>query len=270
MASTKSRSDEFQAGRGKRKPQSADARSPLKQFFGGPMNTLQNGVYYEKYPRVAPTYNDDDDYAESSYDGEPHFSPGPAQAEQGYDPRPRYETASVGGSRTRRSFVRKSLRFILCGLVIAGISAAAFASQYGDPETVQTLKAIRKTLSADLGIPSSLSTTSLLKSLRAAPAVQDRSILEETPRPPTIADENVQRQLDTIAADIAGVRSLVQQLAGSQTKVATQIAAMKAANDSPSDRTWWLIQSATFVAPASKSHHKTLHDSLSSTGSVRP
>jgi hypothetical protein len=150
MASTKSRSDEFQAGRGKRKPQSADARSPLKQFFGGPMNTLQNGVYYEKYPHVAPTYNDDDDYAESSYDGEPHFSPGPAQAEQGYDPRPRYETASVGGSRTRRSFVRESLRFILCGLVIAGISAAAFASQYGDPETVRMLKAMRKTLSADL------------------------------------------------------------------------------------------------------------------------
>jgi hypothetical protein len=234
------------------------------------MNTLQNGVYYEKYPRVAPTYNDDNDYAESSYDGEPHFSPGPAQAEQGYDPRPRYETASVGGSRTRRSFVRKSLRFILCGLVIAGISAAAFASQYGDPETVQTLKAIRKTLSADLGIPSSLSTTSLLEPPRALPTVQDRSILEETPRPPTIGEDNVQRQLDTIAADVAGVRSLVQQLAGSQTKVAAQMAAMKAANDSLSDRTWWLTQSATFVAPAAKSQHKAAHSSPSSTGSVRP
>jgi hypothetical protein len=234
------------------------------------MNTLQNGVYYEKYPRVAHTYNDDDDYAENNYDGESRFSPGLAPAEQGHGPQPRYKTTSVGGSRIKRSFVRESLRFISCGLVIAGISAAAFASQYGDPETVQTLKAIRKTLSADLGIPSSLSTTSLLEPPRALPTVQDRSILEETPRPPTIAEGNVQHQLDAIAAGVAGVRSLVQQLAGSQTKIAAQIAAMKAANDSLSDRTWWLTQSATFVAPAAKSHHKTPHGSPSSTGSVRP
>jgi hypothetical protein len=242
----------------------------LNSVLGGPMNTPQNGVYYEKYPRVAQTYNDDDDYAEDSYDGEPRFSPGLAPAEREYDSQPRYETASVGGSRIKRSFVRESLRFISCGVVIAGISAAAFASQYGDPETVRMLKAMRNTLSADLGIPSSLSTTSLLKPLRALPTVQDRSILEETPRPPTIGEDNVQRQLDTIAADVAGVRSLVQQLAGSQTKVAAQMAAMKAANDSLSDRTWWLTQSATFVAPAAKSQHKAAHSSPSSTGSVRP
>jgi hypothetical protein len=122
----------------------------LNSVLGGPMNTPQNGVYYEKYPRVAHTYNDDDDYTENSYDGEPRFSPGLAPAGQEYDPQPRYETASVGGSRIKRSFVGESLRFISCALVIAGISAAAFASQYGDPETVRMLKAMRKTLSADL------------------------------------------------------------------------------------------------------------------------
>ena len=42
----------------------------LNSVLGGPMNTPQNGVYYEKYPRVAQTYNDDDDYAEDSYDGD--------------------------------------------------------------------------------------------------------------------------------------------------------------------------------------------------------
>jgi hypothetical protein len=234
------------------------------------MNTLQNGAYYEKYPRAATTYNDDGDYAENSYDGEPRFSPGLAPTEQGYDPQPPYETASVGGSRIKRSFVQELLRFISCGLVIGGISAAAFASQYGDPETVQTLKAIRSTLSADLGIPPS-STTSLSKPLRALPSVQDRSNLEETPRPTTIATEdNVQRQLNAIAGDVAGVRSLVQQLAGSQTKVAAQIAAMKAANDSLSDRTWWLTQSATFVAPSTKSQHKAAQASPLFTASVRP
>jgi hypothetical protein len=196
----------------------------------------------EKYPRVAHTYIDDGDYAENSYDGELRFSPGLAPAEQGYDSRPRYETASFGGSRIKRPFIGEFLRFISCGLVIAGISAAAFAAQYGDPETVQTLKAIKKTLSVDLGIPLSLSTTSLSPSLRAFPSVHERSVLEEAPRPPTIAaEDDVQRQLDAIAGDVAGVRSLVQQLAGLQTKVAAQIAALKAANDALSDRTCGLL-----------------------------
>jgi hypothetical protein len=101
------------------------------------MTTLQNGVYYEKYPRTVHTYNDDGDYRENSYDSEPDFPPGRAPAEEGYDPQLRYETASVGRSRTKRSFVSESLRLISCGLVIAGISAVALASQYGDPETVQ-------------------------------------------------------------------------------------------------------------------------------------
>jgi hypothetical protein len=235
------------------------------------MNMPQNGVYYEKYPRTVHTYNDDGDYRENSYDSEPDFPPGLAPAEEGYDPRLRYETASVGRSRTKRSFVSESLRLISCGLVIAGISAVALASQYGDPGTVQTLKAIRETLSADLGISSSLSTAPLSKPLQALPTVQDRSILEESAPAPTVAaEERVQRQLDAIAGDVAGVRSLVQQLAGSQTKVAAQIAAMKAANDSLSDRTWWLTQSATFVAPPIKSRNKAAHGSPASTVNARP
>jgi hypothetical protein len=235
------------------------------------MNKPQNGVYYEKYPRTARTYNDEGDYAEDGYDSEQRFSPSLAPAEHGYDPQLRYETASVGRSRTKRSFVRESLRLISCGLVIVGVSALAFASQYGDPETVQTLKAIRETLSADLGISPSLSTTPLSRPLQTLPTVQDRSILEESPLPPTVAAEDrVQRQLDAIAGDVAGVRSLVQQLAGSQTKVAAQIAAMKAANDSLSDRTWWLTQSATLVVPPTKSQHKTAHGSPSSPVSARP
>jgi hypothetical protein len=74
------------------------------------MNTLQNGVYYEKYPRDAHPYNDDVDYAENSYDGELRVSPGHAP-EQGYEPQLRYETAHIDGSRRNRSFGRELLRF---------------------------------------------------------------------------------------------------------------------------------------------------------------
>ena len=143
------------------------------------MSTLQNGVYYEKHPRVTLTYDDDTDYGES-YDSEPRFPPSVAPAEPRYHPQPRYETAAVGGSRRKRPLVRELLRFILCGFVIVGISAAAFASQYGGPETVATLKAIKMTLSADFGIPLSLSTASPTKPLPELPTEQARSILEET------------------------------------------------------------------------------------------
>jgi hypothetical protein len=108
-------------------------------FFGGrAMNTLQNGGLLREVSAHRQTYKITATTPKISTIVSRAFSSGLAPTEQGYDPQLRYETAFVGGSRTKRSFVRESLRLISCGLALIGISAAAFGWQYGDPETVRT------------------------------------------------------------------------------------------------------------------------------------
>src|ERR1700722_17299890 len=88
-----------------------------------------------------------DDYAENNNDGALHFPPGLAPTEHGYEYLPRYEpTVSAVSRARRRPFGTELLRFVFGGLVIAAIFSAAFASPYGEPETIQAVRTIKKTL----------------------------------------------------------------------------------------------------------------------------
>jgi hypothetical protein len=234
------------------------------------VSTLQNGAYYKKDPRAARAYSNDPDYLDS-YDHEPHSSPNLAPAAQGYDLQPQYKAALLTEAQRKRSLVREILRFISCGLVMVGISAAALSSQYGAPETVEKLKSIKKTFSANLGIPRSLSTSSHVKSSSSVPSIErNRSGPEEVTRPLTIAtEEHVQHQLEAIATDVASVQSLLHQFAASQAMLAAQVSTIRAANESLNDKAWWLTQTATFVEPTSKDQHHTGRGSLPSASSVR-
>jgi hypothetical protein len=223
------------------------------------MNKLRSGIRHE----------DDayDDYAESN---DLHFSPGLAPTGQGYEAQPQFGLTSPGASLTRRSLGKELLRFVLCGLVIAIISAAAFASQYGDSGTIQTLKTIKKTMNgllAELGVRPSVMTALVPLSVPNQSSAQNQSNLDEKPLLPT--PDPLQRQLDTMANDVASLKRLVEQLATSQRQAATQLQAMKASNDSISERNWWLTQSATFNPP-SKSQHKIARSSAIPTASDRP
>jgi outer membrane murein-binding lipoprotein Lpp len=231
------------------------------------MNMLHSSIRHDDHVH--------DDYAENNNDGALHFSPGLAPTEHGYEYLPRYEpTVSAVSRARRRPFGTELLRFVFGGLVIAAIFSAAFASQYGEPETIQAFRTIKKTLNRlpiEFGIVPSVMTTSRPASLRSLSSVQDRSILDEKPTVPAVPiADHFQRQLDTIASDVTNVKALVEQLTGSQRQMATQIAAVKAVNDSLNERTWWLTQSAAFNAPPSKGQHKVAHSSPTSTAIARP
>jgi hypothetical protein len=202
-----------------------------------------------------------DDYTDSSYEGGLHFSPGLAPTEEEYETGLRRETRLRGASPKRRSLGREILRIALFGFVIASISAAALASQYGAPETIQALKAIKKTvnhLSLELGMAPSVTTASRSASPRSQLPRQDPS---ESTLPTATAAHHVQGQLDTIASDVASVKGMLEQLANSQKQMAVQIAAVKATSDASSERTWWLTQSAAYNPPPSKSPHKVARTS---------
>jgi hypothetical protein len=238
--------------------------STLRTARGCPMNKLQSSVHDEDYAQ--------DNYAESSYEHELHFSPGLAPVEPKSEHHLRLGPTSRVASRTRWSFGKELLRFAVCGLVIAAISAAAFGSQYGDQQTIQTLRAIKNTvngLSAELGIVPLVTRTSVPVPLRNSSAAQNRAVLDERTALPATTVDHFQRQLDTIASDVASVKELAGQLASSQKQIATQIAAMKTANDSLSERTWWLTQSEAFNPPPSKSQHKA-RSSPAPTATARP
>ena len=223
------------------------------------MNKLRSGVCHEDY-----AYQD---YAES---GDLHFAPGLAPTEHECESQPRFYSIARRASLTKRSLGKELLRFVLCGLVIAAISAAAFASQYGDSGTIQTLKTIKKTvngLSAELDVRPSVMATSVPLSVPNQSSAQNRTNLYE--KPPLATQDPLQRQLDTMANDVGSLKSLVEQLAVSLKQAATQLQVMKASNDSISERNWWLTQSAMFNPP-SKSQYKIARSSLIPTASDRP
>jgi hypothetical protein len=216
-----------------------------------------------------------DEYAESDHGSALHFSPCLAPAEREYGDRPRYERPFAGKSRTTRRPLRKELpRLVFWGALIVAIPAAALAARYGEPETIQTLRTIKRTInrvSAELGIKPSVKTTPRQASLANSSPTQEGPGVDLKPMPSAVsAADHVQRQLDMIASDVANVKSLVEQRASSQKQMATQIVTLKAVNDSSAERTWWLTQSAAFNAPPGKSQHKIARNSPAPVTTARP
>ena len=210
-------------------------------------------------------YDPSDDYAD-----EVHFSPDLQLVEPSFEVHPR------GTSGNKRSFKRELLRLVVYGLVIITISGAAFASQYGDDQTIQTLRTLKRAvsgLSPGLGIKSSegASKSSHQVTLQEAALVKDAGVMQSSPA--QLAAESphqVRQQLETIASDLATVRSLVEQLTASQKQMALDIAAKETSKDNFSQRTWWLSQSAAFHSAPSKSQQKSVRSSPSPAASARP
>ena len=203
-------------------------------------------------------YEPSDNYAD-----EVHFSPD-------LDPmEPSFEAHPPGTSGNKRSFGRELLRLVVYGLVINTISGAAFASQYGDDQTIQTLRTLKRAasgLSPGLGIkppegvPKSLHQVTPQETAR----VKDAGVMQSTPAQVTAeSPHQVRQQLETIASDLATVRSLVEQLTASQKQMALDIASMETGKDNFSQRTWWLSQSAAFHSATSKSQQKIVRSSPS-------
>jgi hypothetical protein len=210
-------------------------------------------------------YDPSDNYAD-----EVHFSPDLDLME------PSFEAHPPGTSGNKRSFGRELLRLVVYGLVIITISGAAFASQYGDDRTIQTLRTLKRAVSGlspglgikpPEGVPKSLHQVTPQETAR----VKDAGVMQSTPA--QVAAESphqVRQQLETIANDLATVRSLVEQLAASQKQMALDIASMETGKDNFSQRTWWLSQSAAFHSATSKSQQKIVRSSPSPVTTARP
>jgi hypothetical protein len=235
----------------------------LRAVGGCLMNILHSSVRREDYAY--------DEYADSEHGGELHFSPGLAPAEQEYGSQLRYERRF---DSARRPFRKELLRLLFWGVVIVAIPAAALAVRYGEPRTVQTLRTIKRTvnrLSTELGIKPSVPGAPRQASLANLSHTQEGPVVDAKPALPAVsAADHVQRQLDKIASDVANVKGLVEQLSGSQKQMATQLVALKAVNDSFTERTWWLTQAAAFSAPPGKSQHKIARNSPAPVTIARP
>ena len=180
---------------------------------------------------------------------------------------PSFEAHPRGTSGKKRSLGRELLRLVVYGLVIITISGAAFASQYGDDQTIQTLRTLKRAasgLSPGLGIkPPEGAPKSLHLTPQETALVKDAGVMQSTPAQVTAeSPHQVRQQLETIASDLATVRSLVEQLTASQKQMALDIASMETGKDNFSQRTWWLSQSAAFHSATSKSQQKIVRSSL--------
>ena len=102
-------------------------------------------------------------------------------------------------------------------------------------------------------------------------SVKDAGVMQSTLAQVTAeSPHQVRQQLETIASDLATVRSLVEQLTTSQKQMALDIASMETGKDNFSQRTWWLSQSAAFHSATSKSQQKNVRSSPSPATSARP
>ena len=142
-------------------------------------------------------YEPSDNYAD-----EVHFSPDLDPMEPSFEAHPR------GTSGNKRSLGRELLRLVVYGLVIITVSGAAFASQYGDDRTIQTLRTLKRAvsgLSPGLGIkppegaPKSLHQVTLqetaLVKMRASCNLPQR----KSPRNPLIRFDSSLKRLPAIS-----------------------------------------------------------------------
>jgi hypothetical protein len=138
-------------------------------------------------------YEPSDNYAD-----EAHFSPD-------LDPmEPSFEAHPPGTSGNKRSLGRELLRLVVYGLVIITISGAAFASQYGDDQTIQTLRTLKRAVSGlspglgikpPEGVPKSLHQVTPQETAR----VKDAGVMQSTPAQVTAeSPHQVRQQLETL------------------------------------------------------------------------
>lgn len=206
-----------------------------------------------------------------NYSNELHVSPDLAPLEPLLEVRPgRGRTRRVSPSGNGRSLGREVLRLFVYGLIIMTIGGAAFASQYGDDNIKETLGFLQSSVSgllADLGAnPSAGVLEGFSKSsdqVSMQDRIQDRITAKDArfiqPPPASGAPGSapqIQRQLETVAGELAIVRGLAEQLTVSQKKMAQDIAALETAKDNLSQKMWWLYQSSAFDAPPHKSVKK--------------
>ncbi len=215
-------------------------------------------------------YDPSDDYPH-----ELHFSPDLAPMEhsidghpgQGRDPR-RNRSSGHGPS-----IGRQLLRGVVYGLIITTIAGAAFASQYGDDRTKGILRALRNSvaeLSSVFGARSSPGTTETVSKNSDQISTGNKAPPQEAPLtqsiPAAVAagglSPDSQRQLETMASDLAVLRRAVEQLAARQQQMTQDIATMQAAEQNVSQRLWlsqqlwWPSQSTAIRAPSRKTGQK--------------
>jgi len=220
------------------------------------MVSVQGDVRYREGPA-----------ASGNYSNELHASPELAPLEELLEVRPgtgRTRIRRVSASGNERSIAREALRLFIYGFIIMTIGGAAFASQYGDDATKETLGIVQSSVSAllpDVGTnpPNSSDQVSAQDKMSADKiSAKDPRFTQSTPVSVTAGSSpQIQRQLETVASELAIVKGLAEQLTVSQKKMAQDIATLETAKESLGQKTWWLNQSSAFDAPPHKSVKKT-------------
>jgi hypothetical protein len=211
-----------------------------------------------------------------NYPNELHSSPDLAPLEELLEVRPgvgRSRARRVSPSGNKRSVGNEVLRLFVFGLIIAAIGGAAFASQYGDDNTKETLGILQSSVSAllpEIGTSPSIAVPEGFSKNSDRVSPQDKASAENTsardtrftqPSPASVtaaSSPQVQQQLATMAGELAIVRGLAEQLTVSQKKMAQDIATLETAKDNLSQKMWWLYQSSAFNAPPHKTVKKTV------------
>ena len=163
-------------------------------------------------------YEPSDNYAD-----EVRFSPDLDPTEPSFEAHPR------GTSGNKRSLGRELLRLAI--------------------QTLRTLKTAVSGLSPGLGIKPPEGAPKSLHQVtpQETALVKDAGVMQSTPAQVTAEfPHQVRQQLETIASDLATVRSLVEQLTASQKQMALDIASMETGKDNFSQRTWWLSRIGSF------------------------
>ena len=179
-----------------------------------------------------------------------------------------------GISGYRPSVGRQIFRGVVYGLIITTIAGAAFASQYGDDRTKVILRALRNSvgeLSSVGAEPSPVATETVSKNSDAV-STRHKAPLQEVPLTQSIPaavpagglSSDSQRQLETMASDLAVLRRTVEQLAARQQQMTQDIATMQAADQNVSQQLlwsqqlWWPSQSTAVRAPSRKAGQKIM------------
>jgi hypothetical protein len=175
-------------------------------------------------------------------------------------------------SSNRASIGRQVFRAIFYSLVIAAVAGLPLAWQFGDKNTKDLIAAWTIPLdkwssaSATKPLPAAAETVSKI----SPTMIPDRAATPDTsspqaaraaqPAPAPVSSgsaQELQRQLETISGDLAGVRRLVEQLAARQNQMAQDLAAIQAAERDVSQKLSPVSQ-PTAHAPPHKNPAKPL------------
>ena len=136
-------------------------------------------------------YEPSDNYAD-----EVRFSPDLDPMEPSFEAHPR------GTSGNKRSLGRELLRLVGYRLVIITVSGAAFASQYGDDRTIQTLRTLKTAvsgLSPGLGIKPPEGAPKSLHQVTPQETARVKARYRKSPRNPLIRFDSSLKRLPAIS-----------------------------------------------------------------------